>query len=123
MASTNYLGYLIGACLSRKPWVREHLRTWLGAGVVISIILMISMPFTQNHFLWTLLQLGAGFLSAILFVVASVVTLGQGRSDRAGYLYSGVGIGITFTGIFVPMFNSLGGWETAWLGLAMGGSA
>lgn len=123
MASANYLGYLIGAYLSRKPWVREHLRTWLGAGVVISIISMISMSLTHNHFLWTLLRLGSGFLSAILFVVASVVTLGQGRSDRAGYLYSGVGIGIAFTGIFVPIFDSLGGWETAWLGLAMGGSA
>ncbi|GMA98142.1 MFS transporter [Pelosinus sp. IPA-1] len=122
MASANYLGYLIGAYISRKKWIRKHLRTWLGAGLVTSIILLIGMPLTLNDLLWTLLRLGSGFLSAILFVVASSVTLGQGRSDWAGYLYSGVGIGIAFTGIFVPIFDSIGGWKTTWLGLALGGS-
>ena len=122
MASANYLGYLIGAYISRNQWVRKHLRNWLGAGLVGSIILLIIVPLTLNHSLWAFLRLGSGFLSAILFVIASSVTLRQGRSDWAGYLYSGVGIGIAFTGIFVPMFDSLGGWKTAWLGLALGGS-
>ncbi|GBG55420.1 hypothetical protein SPFL3102_00846 [Sporomusaceae bacterium FL31] len=122
MASANYLGYLIGAYISRKQWVRKHLRNWLGAGLVGSIILLIIVPLTLNHSLWSFLRLGSGFLSAILFVIASSVTLRQGRSGWAGYLYSGVGIGIAFTGIFVPMFDSLGGWKAAWLGLALGGS-
>lgn len=122
MASANYLGYLIGAYISRTQWIRKHLRAWLGVGLIVSIILLIAVPFTLNDSLWMLLRLGSGFLSAILFVVASSVTLGQGRSDWAGYLYSGVGIGIAFTGIFVPMFDTLGGWKATWLGLALGGS-
>jgi predicted MFS family arabinose efflux permease len=122
MASANYLGYLIGAYISRKQWVRNHLRVWLGGGIVASILLLIAMPLTLNDLLWSLLRLLSGFLSAILFVVASSVTLGQGRSDWAGYLYSGVGIGIAFTGIFVPMFDSVGGWTASWQGLALGGS-
>ncbi len=122
MASANYLGYLIGAYISRKQWVRKHLRTWLGGGIVASILLLIAIPLTLNDLLWSLLRLLSGFLSAILFVVASSVTLGQGRSDWAGYLYSGVGIGIAFTGIFVPMFDILGGWTASWQGLALGGS-
>lgn len=122
LASANYLGYFIGAYISRKNWVREHLRTWLGAGLVTSIILLIAMPFTLNDVFWTVLRLLAGFLSAILFVVASSVTLGQGQSDWAGYLYSGVGIGIAFTGIVVPVFDVIGGWKASWQGLALGGS-
>ncbi len=122
MASANYLGYLIGAYISRKQWVRMYLRNWLGGGLVASIILLIAMPFTLNDSLWIFMRLGSGFLSAILFVVASSVTLGQGRSDWAGYLYSGVGIGIAFTGIFVPMFDVIGGWVATWQGLALGGS-
>ncbi len=122
MASANYLGYLIGAYISRKQWIRMHLRAWLGIGLVTSIILLIAVPFTLNDSLWTLLRLVSGILSAILFVVASSVTLGQGQSDWAGYLYSGVGIGIAFTGIFVPMFDIIGGWKATWLGLAVGGS-
>lgn len=122
MASANYLGYLIGAFISRKQWVRKHLRSWLGGGIVTSILLLIAMPLTLDELLWSLLRLLSGFLSAILFVVASSVTLGQGRSDWAGFLYSGVGIGIAFTGIFVPIFDSVGGWTASWQGLALGGS-
>lgn len=122
MASANYLGYLIGAYISRKQWIRKRLQVWLGGGLVTSIILLIAVPFTLSDSLWALLRLISGFFSAILFVVASSITLGHGRSDWAGYLYSGVGIGIAFTGIFVPIFDLIGGWKAAWLGLALGGS-
>ncbi|SFM27516.1 YbfB/YjiJ family MFS transporter [Pelosinus propionicus] len=122
MASANYLGYLIGAYISRKQWIRKQLRIWLGGGIVTSIILLIAMPLTLNDLLWSFLRMLSGFLSAILFVVASSITLGQGRSDWAGYLYSGVGLGIAFTGLFVPLFDSIGGWAAAWQGLALGGS-
>lgn len=122
LASANYVGYLIGAYISRKPWLRNRLRTWLGLGLVFSVILLAAMPLAVDQTLWTLLRLLAGFLSAILFVVTSNVALGQGRSDLAGYLYSGVGIGIALTGIFVPMFDVIGGWKASWQGLALGGS-
>ena len=122
MASANYLGYLIGAYISQRRWVRSHLKSWLGGGIGGSIILLLAMPFTLNDLLWSLLRLLSGFLSAILFVAASSITLGQGRSGWAGYLYSGVGIGIAFTGIFVPIFDAAGGWTTSWQGLALGGS-
>lgn len=122
MASTNYLGYLIGAYISRTQWIRSYLRVCLSGGIVVSLILLFAMPLTLNNFLWAFLRLLAGFLSALLFVVASSVTLGQGRNDWAGYLYSGVGIGIAFTGIFVPIFDIFGGWTISWYGLAIGGS-
>jgi predicted MFS family arabinose efflux permease len=83
--------------------------------------MMAAIPFTLNAVLWTVLRLISGFLSAILFVIASSVTLGQGRSDWAGYLYSGVGIGIAITGILVPLFDNAGGWQASWQGLALGG--
>ena len=122
LASANYLGYLIGAYISRKQWIRKYLRSWLGIGLVASIILLMAMPLSPNEVLWAVLRLLSGFLSAILFVAASSVTLGQGRSDWAGYLYSGVGIGIALTGIVVPMFDSIGGWKASWQGLALSGS-
>jgi predicted MFS family arabinose efflux permease len=121
MASANYLGYLIGAYISRKQWFGRYVRAWIGAELVTSVILLIAMTLTLNIYLWTLLRLLSGFLSAILFVVASSIILEQ-RSDWAGYLYSGVGIGIVFTGIFVPMFDTIGGWIATWQGLALGGS-
>nr|WP_255711574.1 YbfB/YjiJ family MFS transporter [Pelosinus baikalensis] len=122
MASANYLGYLIGAYISRKQWFGRYVRAWIGVELVTSVILLIAMTLTLNIYLWTLLRLLSGFLSAILFVVASSITLEQRRSDWARYLYSGVGIGIVFTGIFVPMFDTIGGWIATWQGLALGGS-
>lgn len=122
MASANYFGYFIGAYVSQKKWIIKYVRAWLGGGLVSSIILLIAVPFTLNNWIWTLLRLASGFFSAMLFVIASSITLTQGRSDWGGYLYSGVGIGIAFTGIFVPIFDSVGGWKSTWLGLAFGGS-
>lgn len=91
-------------------------------GLAVSILLLAAMPATELPALWTLLRLSAGFLSAILFVISSGITLGQGRNSRAGYLYSGVGIGLAFTGVCVPVFDAIGGWKGTWLGLALGGS-
>lgn len=122
LASSNYLGYLVGAYVSRKHWIRNCLRAWLGIGLAASVILMTAMPLTVNQPFWIMFRLFAGFLSAILFVATSSITLGQGRSDLAGYLYSGVGIGIALTGIFVPIFDSIGGWQASWQGLALSGS-
>lgn len=122
LASANNVGYLIGAYISRKQYIRQNLLIWLGVGIVASIITVTAMSLTLNETFWMLLRLLAGFFSAILFVVASSVTLGQGRSDWAGYLYSGVGIGIVFSGIFTPMFDRIGGWQASWQGLALGGS-
>lgn len=122
IASSNYLGYLIGAYVSRKHWIKNCLRAWLGIGLAASVILLLVVPLTVNQPLWIMFRLLAGFLSAILFVVISSVVLGRGRSDLAGYLYSGVGIGIALSGIFVPMFDSIGGWQASWQGLALGGS-
>ncbi len=122
LASANYTGYLIGAYTSRQPGIRQHTQTWLGIGLVLSILLLAAMPLTMNAVLWSVLRLLSGFLSAILFVVASSITLGQGRTAWAGYLYSGVGIGIMLTGLLVPLFDTIGGWQAAWLGLAVCGS-
>ena len=122
LASVNNLGYLIGAYISRKQCIRKHLLLWLGIGIAGSIFTLTAMSLTLNEMSWLLLRLLAGFSSAILFVVASSLTLGQGRSDWAGYLYSGVGIGIALSGIFAPLFDSAGGWQASWQGLAVGGS-
>lgn len=122
LASVNNLGYLIGAYISGKQCIRKHLLLWLGIGIAGSIFTLTAMSLTLNEMFWLLLRLLAGFSSAILFVVASSLTLGQGRSDWAGYLYSGVGIGIAVSGIFAPLFDSAGGWQASWQGLAVWGS-
>ncbi len=122
LASANYAGYLIGAYISREQWFREHSQAWLKGGLIATILTLAVMPFTANFFFWTLLRLLAGFLSAILFVIASAIILRQGGSAWAGWLYSGVGIGIAFTGLVVPAFDIIGGWKASWQGLALGGS-
>lgn len=122
MASANYLGYMVGAYASRQAFVRSNLRAGLGFGIPATVLLLAAMSLTLEPLLWHLFRFLSGFLSAVLFVVASSVALGQDRSDRAGFLYSGVGIGIALTGMLVPLFDSLGGWRMSWQGLALFGS-
>ena len=122
MASANYLGYMVGAYASRQAFVRSNLRAGLGFGIPATVLLLAAMSLTLEPLLWHLFRFLSGFLSAVLFVVASSVAIGQDRSDRAGFLYSGVGIGIALTGMLVPLFDSLGGWRMSWQGLALFGS-
>ena len=65
----------------------------------------------------------SGVASAFIFVLASSIVLdklaGFGRTNWSGFLYSGVGMGIFFSTIFIPSINRLFMWEGVWVGLAI----
>lgn len=122
LASVNYIGYFLGAYAAQQSWLQARLRVWLGGSLVVTLLLLALMAVGQNVWWWSLLRLTAGFLSAILFVIASGVVLGVKTRAWGSYLYSGVGLGIACTGVAVPWLAQLGGWQAAWIGLAAMGA-
>ena len=126
IAAANYLGYLVGA-LTAGPLARTPLRmARLALGLTVG--LLAAMAFPLGPWGWAVVRAVAGAASAWAFVATSVWCLGvlAQRSlagESSGWssgLYSGVGIGITLTGLYCLVAASAEvGAASLWLQLAL----
>jgi MFS family permease len=102
LATANYLGYLLGAlvCIALTPCPAFGIR-WglLGVGVTT-----FSMGFADWPPLWLALRFLGGIASAFVLVGTSAWAMPilryYGKDDWSGHVFSGVGIGIAFAGLF-----------------------
>ena len=109
LAAANYAGYLAGALTaSRVP---------LRAGALAAIALIATATFTAAMALplpplWLPLRFLAGAASAWVFVATSVWCLGalagRGAARASGWVYAGVGAGISLAGIHCLVAVSAG---------------
>lgn len=75
------------------------------------------MPVTRNAAAWMGLRGLAGVASALIFVVASNITLSWLRHQAqhlVGWVYAGVGVGIACSGLLVLVVRTTGTWSQAW---------
>lgn len=123
LASANYLGYLAGAVLAaivaRSAASDRILRACLVA-VVLTTGLMAG---TADIVSWGILRLVCGLASAGAFVLASDRVLDclhrRRAAELSGWLYSGVGLGITASGVAVRVVDGAHGWRGDWLALGL----
>jgi hypothetical protein len=101
LARANYLGYLVGAllCMALNPSPGRAAR----AGLVAVAALTAGMGITESLLPWVALRFLAGVASAFVLVGVSSWVLpllaARGRAAWAGWVYSGVGVGISFCGL------------------------
>ncbi|MFE1450550.1 YbfB/YjiJ family MFS transporter [Streptomyces olivaceoviridis] len=117
LATANYGGYLAGALagtlLPRLTRSAAVLRACL-LGLIASLA---AMPLARSTTLWLLLRLGAGVLSALVFVIAASSLLSHLRDHPAhlpGWAFGGVGAGIALSGLLVLVLRTVGTWRAAW---------
>lgn len=102
MATANYLGYLLGAlvCIALTPCPAFGIR-WGLVGVGVTTL---SMGFADWPPLWLALRFLGGIASAFVLVGTSAWAMPilryQDKEDWSGHVFSGVGIGIAFAGLF-----------------------
>jgi MFS family permease len=124
MATANYVGYLLGA------WSSFVLTPSAGIaarwGLLAVALSTLAMAFTNSLQVWLLLRLIAGVASAFVLVGASAWALGHlasyRRSDLAGWVFAGVGIGICLAGI-IALITGTSGAAPAKAWVALGGIA
>jgi predicted MFS family arabinose efflux permease len=102
LAAGNYLGYLVGAlaCVAMQPPPSLAMR-W---GLVAVGLLTLSMGLSSSPQLWLTSRFLAGVASAFVLVGTSAwampILARHGREEWSGHVFSGVGIGIAFAGLF-----------------------
>ena len=130
LASSNYLGYLIGAlACALQPWWWSQMRnrpatafaSLIRLGLLGTTVLTLAMvmPLPVS---WPGLRFGAGLASALVFVYTSGWCLSQlgrlGRPHWGGAIYAGPGAGIVISGLAVsPMVTQ--NWPSSWAWLSM----
>ena len=121
LASTNYVGYLVGAVLcTLDPWLRRRLgatrprpidgpalvRRGLAATALLTLAMALPWPAT-----WPALRFAAGVVSAYVLLQSSGWCLAQlasrGKPGLGGVMFAGPGLGIVASGL-------LGGAMVSW---------
>ncbi|MDQ0878429.1 MFS family permease [Paenibacillus sp. V4I3] len=118
LASSNYLGYLIGAFVLTLVQVKGR-STLLFAGLIVSIATTWGMGVFHSLEAWLVLRSLSGLASAIVFVIASSIVLDRLSALQAGIFYGGVGAGILLTGLSVPLLARNSDWTEVWKGLGL----
>lgn len=124
LASSNYLGYLLGAVLAAFVPAGRPQDVVLRASLWTVVAATVLVGLTTDFPAWFALRFVAGLAGAGVLVLGSAVILEElsrrHRLGLSGILYSGPGIGIALSGLVVLLLNWLlagedAGWRAGWL--------
>ncbi|MCD8864669.1 MULTISPECIES: YbfB/YjiJ family MFS transporter [Staphylococcus] len=122
LATINYLGYLIGAIIPMY-FIFKSKAIDLKIYLIINIMATILMGVTESYSLWSMLRLVSGITSGTVFVLASNIVLEALRqaqkSNISGLLYSGVGLGIFTSSIYIFFQTHNDSWQLTWIVLGV----
>lgn len=123
LASLNYLGYLVGA-LGSTLVPHGTVRTAVfRASLVASVATTAGMGLTDSMAVWGVLRFVSGLASAGIFILAVAMALDAlaraGRESWNGWVFTGVGLGIAASGLFVALLGDRLGWRGDWLWLGL----
>lgn len=123
LATSNYLGYLVGAWVAGRLPIGNKRILFLQITLVISILTTAFMGFTNAIIIWYLLRFISGVVSAFIFVVITSLILDQLASishmHLSGLFYSGVGVGIALSAVIVSPIQAVFHWNGTWIVLAL----
>ena len=121
VASSNFLGYVMGALAVARLGMAGRQRAWLLAALVVSALTSASMAFATHLAVFAGLRLLSGIASAFVIVIASTLVLNRLATARQGHLsavhFAGVGAGIVLSAAMVSLLQAeAAGWPAQWIG-------
>jgi MFS family permease len=121
LASSNYIGYFVGAL--GAGFIYKGKKLFLLGNVLLNVASIIAMGLTHSYVIWIVLRFIAGATGGFIFVLTSSIIMDYLASHLltrwSGYVFSGIGIGIAISGLFVPFLEARYQWEGTWIGLGV----
>jgi predicted MFS family arabinose efflux permease len=121
LASSNYIGYLIGAFAAGSPIIFNHRLRCFHWSLLVCIATTGLMSISDSVWFWCVLRCLSGLSSGLIFVLVSSIVFDSlvknNQLKLSGLLYAGVGLGIAVTGLITPPLGHSFGWRGTWLGL------
>lgn len=122
IALSNYLGYFIGSLLCTFIMLKNK-RFALLAMILISMLSILILGIIDNIWVIFMARFVSGVTSAVIFIFTTQMILTYiqtiQKTHFAGYLYSGVGVGIVGSSILILLFSPRLHLEGLWVLLAV----
>ncbi len=120
IASSNFLGYLMGAMIASTSLLRGSPRAWLFGALVTSSLSTILMAWMQGYVMFLIMRFVGGLVSAWVLVYATSLVISRlveiGREELISVLFSGVGVGVVVAALLTGLaINRQTGWQGAWI--------
>lgn len=124
IASSNYLGYLLGSLIPIFPQFPKNIRSIFIYSIFISIISLFAMGLTNTLEVFILIRFIHGIFSAFVLILGTSLIVSHVQKKGKIFLgtahFSGVGLGMALSAIVVSYLGFLNfTWDELWFSIGI----
>ena len=124
IASSNYLGYLLGSLIPIFPQFPKNIRSIFIYSIFISIISLFAMGLTNTFEVFILIRFVHGIFSAFVLILGTSLIVSHIQKKGKIFLgtahFSGVGLGMALSAIVVSYLGFLNfTWDELWFSIGI----
>ena len=124
IASSNYLGYLLGSLIPIFPQFPKNIRSIFIYSIFISIISLFAMGLTNTFEIFILIRFIHGVFSAFVLILGTSLIVSHVQKEGKLFLgtahFSGVGLGMALSAIVVSYLGFLNfKWDELWFSIGI----
>ncbi len=125
ISTSNFIGYLLSVLLCGPLAIRFGIRKLIFVALLLVGVSMMIIGMTSNLYtiilLYLLTGMGSGAANVPMMSLVSQWFVNQQRGKAAGFIVSGSGFAILFSGKLIPVLNqwSAYGWRLSWFCLGL----
>ena len=124
IASSNYLGYLLGSLIPIFPQFPKNIRSIFIYSIFISIISLFAMGLTNTFEVFILIRFIHGVFSALVLILGTSLIVSHVQKKGKLFLgtahFSGVGLGMALSAIVVSYLGFLNfTWDELWFSIGI----
>ena len=124
IASSNYLGYLLGSLIPIFPQFPKNIRSIFIYSIFISIVTLFSMGLTNTFEVFILIRFIHGVFSAFVLILGTSLIVSHVQTKGKLFLgtahFSGVGLGMALSAIVVSYLGFLNfKWDELWFSIGI----